>query len=66
MVPRSEVDIVEALREIVDDAGAGILQRHAAQRSEFLASVVRDGGRGATRRIADILNAIGAAAGAKS
>ena len=54
--PRSEYDIVVALREIVEDGGAGILQRHATQRSEYLASMFRDGGRGAARRIADLLN----------
>jgi hypothetical protein len=58
-VPRSENDIVVALREIIEDGGAGILQRHADQRSDFLASVVRDGGLGASRRIADLLNTLG-------
>lgn len=57
MTPRSEKDIVAAMREIVADGGAGILRRHAAQRSEYLSSMVRDGGQGATRRIADLLNA---------
>ncbi len=56
MVPRSESDIVAALREIVADGGAGILRRHASQRSEYVASVVRGGGeQGATRRIVDML-----------
>jgi hypothetical protein len=58
LVPRSEDDIVAALREIVEDAGSRIFQQHAIKRSEFLDAVVRDGGRGATRRIADMLNAL--------
>lgn len=57
MAPRSEKEIVAAMREIVADGGAGILRRHAAQRDEYLSSMVRDGGQGATRRIADLLNA---------
>lgn len=57
-VPRSERDIVETLREIVSDGGVKILQRHATKRSEFLSSVVRDGGKGATRRIADLLKTL--------
>jgi|GEM_PF-1235990 len=54
-VPRSERDIVDILREIAADGGAAILRRHAAKRSEYLSKVVRDGGQGATRRIADLL-----------
>lgn len=57
--PRSQIEIVESLQEIVADAGLGILQRHAQRRSEYLTSVVRDEGKGATRRITDLLNALG-------
>jgi hypothetical protein len=62
MAPRSEQDIVAAMREIVADGGAGMFRRHAAQRSKYLASMVHDGGQGATRRIADLLNATAHAA----
>lgn len=60
LTPRSESDIVTALREIVADGGAEILRRHAARRGEYLASVVRDGGQGATRRVVDLLNTLAA------
>jgi hypothetical protein len=47
---------VAVLREIVADGGAGILERHADQRNDYLAAVVCNGGQGAARRIADLLN----------
>ena len=57
MALRSEQDIVAAMREIVADGGARILQRHAAKRSEYLSSTLCEEGQGATRRIVDLLNA---------
>lgn len=57
-VPRSESDILATVREIAQDGGAEILRRCAAQRSEYLASVVHEGGRGATRRVVDLLYAL--------
>lgn len=58
-VPRTENEMVLAVREIVENGGVSILQRHADKCGEYLATVVRDGGRGASRRIADLLNTLG-------
>lgn len=62
-VPRTENDIVDTLREIAADGGVAMLLRHAAKRNEYLASVVHNGGRGASRRIADLLNTLARPAG---
>ena len=58
MPARSVGDIIAAFTEIATDGGAGIISRHATKRSEYLSSVVRDGGKGATRRIVELLKTI--------
>jgi hypothetical protein len=57
-VPRSEKDIIELFREIAKDGGAEIIKRHVDQRNVFLDSVILNRGQGASRRIADMLNAL--------
>lgn len=58
MAPQTEGEILAAIREIAADGGAEIFRRHEAQRDRYLAAVVHGAGRGATRRIIDLLKAI--------
>jgi hypothetical protein len=58
MPARSESEIIAALTEIAVDGGSGIISRHATKRSEYLLSVVRDGGKGATHRIVELLKSV--------
>ena len=58
MSAHSKNDIIAAFSEIAADGGAGIYARHADKRNEYLSSVVRDGGKGATDRIVKLLEDI--------